>query len=969
MPVTPYAKLRASLNGGAPQTGGIGVVHDVLVQLSPESTQGWKLEATVYQITAFPPGWTAPSPWLYDPLQNFFYYTANGTNGVNPPAFTLPSVAQIVAGLWGKWKFRLLVNGGGGTRTDWSLALNLPDSTGLVDVAVSESIEFGGNLKWVAALQSNFRIIAAAIHGGVGGGVSLGTGPTTTVNASVPAAGSAITAPPYDHGHQVQTAAPSAIGTTLAAGSAATLVRSDHVHTLPWATVTSVFSGATTALSMNGQKITALGAPSAGSSDAATAAYAEGLIAVLGWKLVRGASLGDQPLTGALTEDGITYITGDRYLAKNQITQTQIGIYVVNTGGAWARAADFSTNAQAVPGMTVYVSEGTFQHDTGWSLTTNAPIAFGTTNLAFAQTFGLLTVDPTSSTPAFRGPAGELLASAFANDDLGNVAGTGIFRSSGDAQTVVAAKCVATPADDIVLIAVDGNDGIQIGDTQDTTNITLSTSGSGRVVAAPGSSFSVEIASSRLFLVDGGNFLVASAYNFRFFNDVVAPTIGQLTLGGTGATAGQPLVLHGQPGQQQAGGAANNNGGNITVRGGDAGTGGGGAAGLQGNAVMQGGGKMMTLSSTGLAINAAIDLGTHKLTSVVDPTNPQEASTKAYTDAGDTARALAARTITTTLPLTGGGDLTADRTLAINASSAATANYVVQRDGSGGAAIVALTVSSIGIPATASFSMGQNQPATGVSPNDWSFLGQSAHTGDAKNGAGFAWYVGAAGDSAHVNGTGTFDLGSANAANFSGRISLATGGTEFGSFFRFGATPSFGLAAVNDLAISIAGTTIFSSTGSVSTISRDVSFVAQGGGTLLRLDPTNSGKVAWFGGAGATQQTVSGTRLLGDTGLASLLAGLAAYNKIVDTTTVVSNATLIFELDVTLTGGSATQASGKTLTNALIVAVVLKTAVTATGQVKAVISGNNVVCTSFTALGAVAVTDASIYTVKIIGAV
>lgn len=54
--------------------------------------------------------------------------------------------------------------------------------------------------------------------------------------------------------------------------------------------------------------------------------------------------------------------------------------------------------------------------------------------------------------------------------------------------------------------------------------------------------------------------------------------------------------------------------------------------------------------------------------------------------------ALVKRKLNTTAPLTGGGDFSKDITLKINASVAATANYVIQRDASGRAQVAAPAV-------------------------------------------------------------------------------------------------------------------------------------------------------------------------------------------------------------------------------------------------------------------------------------
>ncbi|MEI8043904.1 MAG: hypothetical protein WCL11_21015 [Verrucomicrobiota bacterium] len=65
------------------------------------------------------------------------------------------------------------------------------------------------------------------------------------------------------------------------------------------------------------------------------------------------------------------------------------------------------------------------------------------------------------------------------------------------------------------------------------------------------------------------------------------------------------------------------------------------------------------------------------------------------------AKVAPTRTLSTTAPLTGGGDLSADRTLGLNASSANTPSYVVQRDASGNFSAGTITASLNGTATTA----------------------------------------------------------------------------------------------------------------------------------------------------------------------------------------------------------------------------------------------------------------------------
>ena len=75
----------------------------------------------------------------------------------------------------------------------------------------------------------------------------------------------------------------------------------------------------------------------------------------------------------------------------------------------------------------------------------------------------------------------------------------------------------------------------------------------------------------------------------------------------------------------------------------------------------------------------------------------------------------------------------------------------------------------------------------------------------------------------------------------------------------------------------------------------------------------------------------------------------------------------LLALDVTLVGGTKTQASGADLSEAVIVGCYLKTPATACGFPAPSISGNNVVITSYAANATQAATDASTYTVILAG--
>ncbi|RVD39057.1 DUF2793 domain-containing protein [Mesorhizobium sp. M4A.F.Ca.ET.020.02.1.1] len=124
-------------------------------------------------------------------------------------------------------------------------------------------------------------------------------------------------------------------------------------------------------------------------TEQAVKGYVDGKVAGLSWKqAVRVATTANGTLSTAYengdTIDGVTLVTGDRILIKNQSSGAENGIYTVNASGAPTRATDADAGAELV-NATCYVSEGTANADTQWTCSTNAPITVGSTSLAFAQ--------------------------------------------------------------------------------------------------------------------------------------------------------------------------------------------------------------------------------------------------------------------------------------------------------------------------------------------------------------------------------------------------------------------------------------------------------------------------------------------------------------------------------------------------------------------------------------------------------
>ena len=84
--------------------------------------------------------------------------------------------------------------------------------------------------------------------------------------------------------------------------------------------------------------------------------------------------------------DGVTLVTGDRILIKNQTDETANGIYVVAASGAPTRSADMNTGSE-FPSAFTFVEAGTSNADKGFVCTNNS-VTLGETNITFSQFSG-----------------------------------------------------------------------------------------------------------------------------------------------------------------------------------------------------------------------------------------------------------------------------------------------------------------------------------------------------------------------------------------------------------------------------------------------------------------------------------------------------------------------------------------------------------------------------------------------------
>lgn len=148
--------------------------------------------------------------------------------------------------------------------------------------------------------------------------------------------------------------------------------------------------------------ITGLGAPT-NPTDAATKAYVDAAAAglIIKTPCVAATTTGlNITLAGGapITVDGVSLNLNDRVLVKNQSDDTENGIYYVQTlgtgsNGTWARTPDADTGAELVTGSYVWISGGTTNLQSAWTMVTPGTIVIGTSHITwnlFSQTTQIL---------------------------------------------------------------------------------------------------------------------------------------------------------------------------------------------------------------------------------------------------------------------------------------------------------------------------------------------------------------------------------------------------------------------------------------------------------------------------------------------------------------------------------------------------------------------------------------------------
>lgn len=209
-------------------------------------------------------------------------------------------------------------------------------------------------------------------------------------------------------------------------------------------------------LDLQSQRIQAV-ADGTSATDAVTKQQLDAAVQGLSWKdSVRVATTANGTLATAFangqTLDGVTLVTGDRILVKNQTTTTENGIYTVPASGAPTRSVDADSGTKILQ-ATVFVEAGTTLADTTWVMNVNAPITIGSTGIVFAQTG----TGGTSYTAGNGLTLASTVFSVLANGTSIDVSASGvkIADAAGGAGLTVAAGILAVGAGTGISVAAD----------------------------------------------------------------------------------------------------------------------------------------------------------------------------------------------------------------------------------------------------------------------------------------------------------------------------------------------------------------------------------------------------------------------------------------------------------------------------------------------------------------------------------
>lgn len=164
MSQSPYAKVLMSIGGGGNVSGGQNIVGNQTVQLTGENTSHWNNQ--LWEIYEYPVGFTVPSGWT-------------NINGVYQHSSLVPDVFTVLdLTTWGKYLFRLTVNGGllnglyAGPDSvqplvDIASGVQVLSQRGFHDICWQEKNQFDAVRQWIGELKATLRLLDKGRVGGL----------------------------------------------------------------------------------------------------------------------------------------------------------------------------------------------------------------------------------------------------------------------------------------------------------------------------------------------------------------------------------------------------------------------------------------------------------------------------------------------------------------------------------------------------------------------------------------------------------------------------------------------------------------------------------------------------------------------------------------------------------------------------------------------------------------------------------
>jgi hypothetical protein len=232
-------------------------------------------------------------------------------------------------------------------------------------------------------------------------------------------------------------------------------------------------------VSISGGSVTGLGDPSA-TSDAATKNYVDQAVAGLRTRIIaEAATTANVDLTADLqngdTIDGVTLVTGDRVLVKDQTTASQNGLYTVVASGTASRDTEHDTIAE-LSGQMVVVNQGTSNDNKIFLCTTDSDATLGSSDITYTQVTPSNTGTVTSVAVADSGSSEfTVTGSPITSSGTINLAVNSIANTKISGLGTASTQDVGTSANNVVQL--DGSSRLPAVDGSQLTNIDAASAG------------------------------------------------------------------------------------------------------------------------------------------------------------------------------------------------------------------------------------------------------------------------------------------------------------------------------------------------------------------------------------------------------------------------------------------------------------------------------------------------------------